>query len=163
MSVGDLVFWVIAIITVTSALMVIFSRNIFRAALLLIACFFSIACLYIMLSADFLAAVQVLIYVGAIGVLIIFAIMLTREIKRGNVSNRLSWPAMIMSLLLLAVMSASLLNTQWRLATLPPHESTTEGIGLKLYSLGGFVFPFEIASILLLVAIIGAIVLVREK
>lgn len=163
MAIADLVFWILAIITVVSALLVIFTRNIFRSALFLILAFFAIACVYILLSADFLAAVQVLVYIGAIGILIIFAIMLTREVQRANLPGKLSWPALIASLLLLVLISISLLNTTWRLAPQATYQETTRLIGERLYSVGGFVLPFEIASILLLAAIIGAIVLVREK
>jgi len=163
MALRDLVFWIVAIVTVGCALSVVFNRNIFRAALFLIVAFFSIAILYVLLAADFLAAVQVLIYVGAIGVLIIFAVMLTREIHRGNVSNKLSWVAFITSLFLFALISFSLMSTRWKVVALPAPVPTTEGIGMRLFTAGGFVLPFEIASALLLAAIIGAIVLVREK
>ncbi len=115
------------------------------------------------MSADFLAAVQVLVYIGAIGVLIIFAIMLTRELQRANTAGKYTWPALIASIFLLALISYSLLSTPWRLAKQTPFGPTTEAIGLKLFSAGGFALPFEIASVLLLAAIIGAIVLVREK
>lgn len=159
----DLIFWIVAIVIVGCTVSVIFTRNIFRAALFLIVAFFSIAILYVMLAADFLAAVQVLIYVGAIGILIIFAVMLTREIYRGNVPNRLSWTAFITSLFLFVLIAFSLMNTRWRIVALPAPVPTTEGIGMKLFSVSGFVLPFEIASVLLLAAIIGSIVLVREK
>lgn len=163
MALSDLIFWIVAIVTVGCALAVVFNRNIFRAALFLIVAFFSIAILYVLLAADFLAAVQVLIYVGAIGVLIIFAVMLTRDIHRGNVPNKLSWTAFITSLFLFVLIAFSLMNTRWRVVALPAPGPTTEGIGMRLYSAGGFVLPFEIASVLLLTAIVGAIALVREK
>lgn len=163
MGITDLIFWILAIVGIVSAILVIFTRNIFRSALFMILAFFTIACLYILLSADFLAAVQVLVYIGAIGILIIFAIMLTREVQRANLPGKLSWPALIASIILVVFLSVSILNTPWNLATVAPYGPTTENIGLKLYSTGGFILPFEIASVLLLAAIIGAIVLVREK
>ncbi|MBI2934890.1 MAG: NADH-quinone oxidoreductase subunit J [Chloroflexi bacterium] len=163
MAVSDLVFWVLAIVSVASALLMIFTRNIFRSALFLVVSFFAVAGLYILLSADFLAAVQVLVYVGAIGVLIIFAIMLTRELGRANRPGKTKWPALVATALLFGLLSFSILNTDWRVTPQPSFSPTTEALGLKLYSPGGFVFPFEIASVLLLAAIIGAIVLVRER
>ncbi|MBI4330687.1 MAG: NADH-quinone oxidoreductase subunit J [Chloroflexi bacterium] len=162
MAIADLVFWIMAIISVISAILVIFNRNIFRSALFLLLSFFAIAVFYILLSADFLAAVQVLVYVGAIGILIIFAIMLTREVQRANLPGKLSWAALAGCLLLLVLISVSLLSMPWRV-TQAPYRETTALLGEKLYSVGGFVLPFEIASVLLLAAIIGAIVLVREK
>ncbi|MDO8568635.1 MAG: NADH-quinone oxidoreductase subunit J, partial [Dehalococcoidales bacterium] len=82
-------FWILAIIGVFGALGVVLLRNVFRAALALVLCLLSVAGLYVTLSADFLAAAQILIYVGAISVLIILAIMMTRNIKDGNPSNKL--------------------------------------------------------------------------
>ena len=84
----DVAFWVLAVICVGAALAVVFVRDVFRAALFLILCFFTVAGIYITLNADFLAAVQVLIYVGAVSVLLIFAIMLTRDAKQGSPSGR---------------------------------------------------------------------------
>jgi len=78
----EVAFWIIAVLLVGSALAVVLLQNVFRAALLLIMCFFAVAALYITLHADFLAAVQVLVYAGAIGVLIIFAIMLTPDVQQ---------------------------------------------------------------------------------
>ena len=80
----DFAFWIMAIVVVAAALGVIFLRNVFRAALSLVLCFITVAGLYITLSADFLAAIQILVYVGAISVLIILAIMMTREVQQGS-------------------------------------------------------------------------------
>ena len=83
----DVVFWALAGLGVTSALAVVSQKDIFRAALFLIVTFLSVAGLFVLLNAEFLAMVQVLVYVGAISVLIIFAIMLTRNVYDGNQSN----------------------------------------------------------------------------
>ncbi len=163
MAIADLIFWLLAIVSVVSTLLVIFTRNIFRSALYLILSFFAIACVYILLSADFLAAVQVLVYIGAIGVLIIFAIMLTRELGRANQPGKLSIAALVGCAILLGLLCISVVNTSWPQVRQVTFGPTTEAIGLKLYSPGGFVLPFEIASVLLIAAIIGAIVLVKEK
>ena len=95
----DIAFWILAVVSVASALAVVLTRDLFRAALSLVLCFFTVAGIYATLSADFLAGAQVLIYVGAIGVLIIFAIMLTRDSRQGSPSGRLRLPALFIGLL----------------------------------------------------------------
>jgi len=159
----DIAFWVLAIIGVAAALAVVLLRDVFRAALSLILCFLTVAGLYVTLSADFLAAVQVLIYVGAISVLIILAIMLTREVQRGSPSGRLQIPALVVAILFLGVVSFTLINTPWQISGVPPLEPTTAALAVKLFGEGGFILAIEIAAVLLLAAILGAIVLVREK
>jgi len=89
----DIVFWVLAIVAVLAALAVLILRDVFRAAMALILLFLTIAAIYVTLSADFLAVVQILIYVGAISILIIVGIMLTQNVKQGNPSGRLVIPA----------------------------------------------------------------------
>lgn len=159
----DIAFWILAVVGVIAALAVVLLGDVFRAALSLVLCFLTVAGIYITLSADFLAAVQVLIYVGAISVLIILAIMLTREVQRGSPANRLRIPAFIVAILFFGGVTYALLNTTWQVSATPPLEPTTPAIAGLLFSEGGFILPVEIAPILLLAAIIGAIVLVREK
>lgn len=167
----ELAFWILALIMVGAALAVVLLRDIFRAALLLILCFFTVAGIYITLNADFLAAVQVLIYAGAIGILLIFAIMLTRNVREGNPFNRLSVPALILSLLILVTVIGVVVGTDWpsvaeapKAMEMPVGEPTTSYIAIALFDKdGGFVLPFEIASVLLLAALIGAVVLVRDR
>ncbi len=159
----DIAFWVLAIIGIVAALVVVLFRDVFRAALSLILCFLAVAGLYVTLSADFLAAVQILIYVGAISVLIILAIMLTREVQQGSLSNRLRIPAFVVAILFLGAMSFAMLKTPWQVVGIPPLEPTTAALAGKLFGEGGFILAVEIAAVLLLAAILGAIVLVREK
>lgn len=159
----EIAFWVLAIIGVAAALAVVLFRDIFHTALSLILCFLAVAGIYITLSADFLAAAQVLIYVGAISVLMILAIMLTREVQRGSLSNKLRIPAFVVSVLLLGVVGFAVVNTPWQVSVVPPLEPTTAALAGKLFGEGGFILAVEIAAVLLLAAIIGAIVLVREK
>ena len=156
-------FWILAIVGVLAALGVVLLRNVFRAALSLILCFLTVAGLYVTLSADFLAAVQILIYVGAISVLIILAIMMTREVQRGSPSNRLKIPAFVVAILFLGVLVFTVTNTPWQIASVPPVEPTTAALADRLFGKGGFILPVEIAPILLLAAILGAIVIAREK
>lgn len=159
----EIAFWVLAIIGIVAALAVVLLRNIFRAALCLVLCFLTVAGIYITLSADFLAAVQVLIYVGAISILIILAIMLTREVQRGSLSNKLRIPAFVVAILFLGAMGFAMLNTPWQVSVVLPLEPTTAALAVKLFGEGGFILAVEIAAVLLLAAILGAIVLVREK
>ncbi len=157
-------FWIVAVLSVGAALAVVLLRDIFRAALFLVLCFFTVAGVYITLNAEFLAAVQILIYVGAIAVLIIFAIMLTREPQRGSPSGRLRIPAFIIALLLLGAMVGSMLSVDaWHIATKMPEMVATGDIAQAIFSEEGFILPFEIAAVLLLAAVIGAIVMLREK
>jgi NADH-quinone oxidoreductase subunit J len=156
-------FWIMAVVAVISALGVVFLRNVFRAALSLVLCFITVAGLYITLSADFLAAVQILVYVGAISVLIILAIMMTREVPQGSPANRMKIPAFLVALVLLAVMIFTVTNTSWQIASERPLVPTTTPLALTLFSQSGFILPVEIAAMLLLAAILGAIVIAREK
>ena len=156
-------FWILAAVGILAALGVILMRNIFHAALSLILCFLTVAGIYVTLSADFLAAAQILIYVGAISVLIILAIMLTREVQRGSLSNKLQLPAFIVALLFLEVLVLTLINTPWQIAGTPPVAPTTPALATILFGEGGFILPVVIAALLLLSAILGAIVLAREK
>ena len=97
-------FWIVAAAVIGSALAVVLLRDIFRAALFLVLCFFTVAIIYVLLSADFLAGAQILVYVGAIAVLIIFAVMLTRDTQRGSPSGRFRLPALMVGLLFMAAM-----------------------------------------------------------
>jgi NADH-quinone oxidoreductase subunit J len=159
----EIAFWILAITAVVAALAVVRLRNIFRAALCLILCFLSIAGIFVTLSADFLAAVQVLINVGAIAILIILAIMLTREVERGSLSNKLQFPVLATCTLFLGIAVFVMVRTPWPVSDLPPVEPTTAELANKLFSEGGFILPVEIAAMLLLATIVGAIVIMREK
>ena len=140
--------------------MVIVVRNLLHAVLFLILSFVGIAGLYITLSADFVAVAQILIYAGAIAVLMIFAVMLTPRSSRDNADNMLQAPALVLSGLVAASIAFVALETDWREAGRGPFENTATTIGETL--IDPFVLPFEIASVLLTAAMIGAIVLVRE-
>jgi NADH-quinone oxidoreductase subunit J len=148
---------------VVAALGVVFIRNVFRAALTLILCFIAVAGLYVTLSADFLAAVQILVYVGAISVLIILAIMMTREVQRGSPVNKMEIPAAIVATVLLIILVYTVTNTPWKIAAEAPLSPTTVPLAARLFSENGFILPVEIGAVLLLAAIIGAIVITREK
>jgi NADH-quinone oxidoreductase subunit J len=158
----EIAFWALTVLIIGAALAVVLTRDLFRAALFLVGCFLAVAGIFVTLSADFLAAAQILIYVGAISVLIILAIMLTREVQRGNISNKLSGPALLVTLIITSVFSTVMLNTDWNISTEAPTEPTTGPLASSLFS-ESFVLPVEISAMVLLAAILGAIVLVREK
>jgi len=161
--VSEIIFWLLAIVTVGAALAVVILRDVFRAALSLVLLFMTVAVLYITLYADFLAVVQILIYVGAISVLIIVAVMLTRDVWHGSPTGKLRIPAIVVSLLLLGTMVFTVVTTKWQISDESPLQPTTMAIGNSLFSQGGYIMPVEISAVLLLAAILGAIVLIRDK
>ncbi len=173
----DAAFWIIALSAIGSSIAVVQTRDLFRAALFLAAAFLSIAGLFVMLRAEFLAVVQVLIYVGAISVLIIFAVLTTRDVEHGNPSNMLRIPAAILALLFLVVASLTVLNTDWNLlavseaAAMAQSSAAGSGAGdvvanpiprIAELLLQDYVLVFEVASVLLLATIVGALALVRR-
>jgi NAD(P)H-quinone oxidoreductase subunit 6 len=163
MSVSTAVFYLIALITVVSAGMVAFSRNIIYSAFSLLGTFMGVAGIYVFLGADFVAAVQVLIYVGGILVLILFAVMLTHRITDIEVTNRAAGriPALIIVGVLVYLLIETLRVTPWVKAKELVYAATTAKIGdLFLYT---YLLPFELASLVLLAAMIGAVVISRKE
>jgi NADH-quinone oxidoreductase subunit J len=181
----QIIFFIIAALIIGAALMVVSVRNIIHSALWLITSFFGVGALYLLLEAEFLAIAQVLIYVGAVSVLVLFAIMLTRHIT-GEGERQLYerwWVGLIIAGVLFAiVLTPTLLNQEWNtiaLATQP--EGVTEENEALLDTLAeqaadvagtrelGFAFmqeyllPFQAAAVLLLVALVGAIVIAYEE
>jgi len=154
-------FWLLAALTVGSALGVVAVRDLIRALVLLITSFLGVAGLYITLSADFVAVAQVLIYAGAISILLIFAIMLTPRASRDNAETFLQVPALLLAGLVAFTIGFISLQTDWPIAERGGFGETASAIGEAL--LDKYVLPFEMASVLLLVAMLGAIVLVRPE
>jgi NADH-quinone oxidoreductase subunit J len=163
MTFQSILFILIAAGTLGSALMVVTVRNLIHAALWLIASLAGIAIMFVFLSAGFLAIAQVVIYIGAISILIIFTIMLTRNvaIDPGRQLNS-TWPgALVISAALFAILV--LLLSQWSAMTaqapeLPERYDTLRLLGSALVAPNGYVLPFELASVLLLAALIGSII-----
>ena len=165
-------FWVIAALLVGSSLAVVLRRNIVHAALFLILVFGAASGIFILLNAEFIAIVQILIYAGAVTILILFAIMLTRNSmsRQSNPSNKQLWPAALVCLLLCASIIVAMFAQSSQLPTGATTSVADSGIGnvarigQLLYSPTGYsyVLPFEIASLVLLVAIVGAIAIGRE-
>ena len=126
----DVVFWFLAVLVVVGALGVVLIPDLFRAALLLVLVFVGVAGFFVLMSAEFLAVVQVLIYAGAVSILIIFGIMLTRDVQRGNLPNRWQIPAVLFSSLLLASLVVVAVGTDWELFSSldPVDESRAEAV-----------------------------------
>ena len=159
----DIAFWILAVVGVIAALSVVLQTNVFRAAMTLVLCFVAVAGIYITLSADFLAVVHILIYVGGISILIILAVMLTKDVTHGSPSNRLMIPAAVVALVFLGVMIYAFTSSPWVISNAAPVTPTTAALATRLLGSGGFILAVEVAATLLLAAILGAIVLVREK
>ncbi len=152
-------FWVLAATTVACAGMVAVVRELLQAVLFLALTFVGVAGIYIVLSADFVAVVQVLIYAGAISVLMLFAILLTPRSARDNAAVSYKAPISVVAGLVGAVVIFVALKTDWAKGDGDRFPSTATEIGRAL--LDPFVLPFEVASVLLVVAMVGAIILVR--
>jgi NADH:ubiquinone oxidoreductase subunit 6 (subunit J) len=159
-------FYVLATLMVLSALTVVLVPRVVHAALALVFFFFVIAGVYVLLQAEFIAATQVIIYVGAITVLFLFAIMLThRSYAPDSNPDNLQWPAAaLVALVTFGTLAFVLLRASFPTTTTDAPggiANVTETLGRLLMST--FLVPFEIAGLLLLVAMIGAIVIARES
>ena len=163
MNVATAVFYLICLVTVVSAGMVALSRNIIYSAFSLLGTFMGVAGLYIFLGADFVAAVQLLIYVGGILVLILFAVMLTHRITDVEITNRAAGriPALVLIGIFIVLLIQTVRETPWAKAKEVVYAATTAKIGdAFLYE---YLLPFELASLVLLGAMIGAVVLSRKE
>ena len=168
MDLGAIMFYLVAAITLVAALGVVTTRNVVYAALLLILALSLTGLVYLLLLADFLALVQILIYGGTVSVLLLFALMLTRP--QDNVAlNHRGWPlAVLGAVLLLGVLVFGAVATDWSAAGAVSGFGAGRGAyagqhgatGDELYST--WVVPFEIASVLLLVALLGALQIARS-
>jgi NADH-quinone oxidoreductase subunit J len=160
---SQIVFYFFAALTVGSAAMVVFARSLIRSAFALLFTFFGVAALYAYMGADFLAATQMVIYVGGILVLILFGIMLTHKLYDLNLKTG-SWqfvPALLAVLVVFGFLAFFMLHTKWFQGESVLSGPTTASIGMLLMQ--DFILPFEAASILLLVALIGAAMIVRRR
>jgi NADH-quinone oxidoreductase subunit J len=164
MDLFTIIFYVFAFVTLASASVVVFSKNIVRSAFALLFAFFGVAGLYILLTADFIAVTQLLIYVGGILVLVIFGVMLTSrqisvDMKSGTIQTL---PAVLITAALAGTLVGIFWSTDWRLTSQPSQlQATAPKIGEML--LTSYLLPFEIASVVLLVALIGAAMIARRE
>ena len=164
MDLNTIIFYFFAVVMLGAASIVVFSRNIVRAAFALLFAFFGVAGIYIFLFADFIAITQLLIYVGGIMVLILFGVMLTS--RQINVDAKTGTVQTLPAVLLAAVVGGGLLwvfwITDWKTnPAVPAGESTAAKIGELLLTV--YLLPFEVASVVLLVALIGAAMIARRE
>lgn len=155
-------FWIIAIIVTAGAFGAVTVTNLMHSVLLLAVTLIGLAGLYITLMADFVAAIQVMIYVGAVVIILIFGIML---IHRGNMfetnmPGRHLGIGTLASFTVAGLLIYAVSNTAWPLSTEAPAQQTVDTLAHSLFTV--FVVPFEVAGVLLLVAVIGAIILAKE-
>lgn len=162
---AQIAFWIFAILVVATALFAAVARKIVHAAFSLMATFFGVAGIYAILGSDFLAVTQVLVYVGGIMVLIVFGVLLTDRVPdEYRVAAPRRWlPAILAAVVAFAAIASALKATKWPgiPETLPAATTTVEGIGTAL--LTDYLIPFEFASILLLVVLVGAARLARGQ
>ncbi len=157
----NIIFYILAFFVVGSAAYTAISKNIVRCAFSLVFTFLGVAGLFLLLSADFLAATQMIIYVGGILVLILFAVMLSSRIKDVKISN-LSVGRIQGSLIvgfLAAILICIAVQAPWPSADIVEFKPSTVDIGNSLLST--YILPFEVISILILIGLIGAIVIAR--
>ncbi len=153
-------FWVLAITTIVCALMVVWVKELIQAVVFLALTFVGVAGIYIVLSADFVAVVQVLIYAGAVAVLMTFAVMLTPAADRRNSETAFRLPSYVLFGLMIAVTWFVATDTSWNIADRGAFAATAADLGRAF--LKPYVVPFEVASVLLMAAMVGAIVLTKE-
>jgi NADH-quinone oxidoreductase subunit J len=169
MTIQQVVFILISALTLVSAVVVVTDRNLFRAAIALMASFLGVAGLYILLEAGFLAAAQLLVYIGAISILMIFAIMMTRRLMQTSESPFNSQPRLLsfgVALFVVALMAVVIWNT-WPASEIGAPAVAGPAIlrggavelGKALVSPEAYVLPFEVVSVLLLAALVGAVVI----
>lgn len=163
MSLGTLAFYLLSGISVVGAAGVAFSRNIIYSALSLMISFTGVAGLYVLLNADFIAGVQVLLYVGGVLVLTLFAVMLTQGIQDVEVSNRsVGWPiALLITAGTFTLLYRAAMDATWWAGEGEEVASSVHAVGDLLLS--EYILPFEVASIVLLAVLVGAVVLTRKE
>ncbi len=160
-SIATVTFYAVLLVLLGTAILTVTVRNLFRSAIFLAFTLLGVSIVYFFLHAEFIAGVQILLYVGAIMTLVIFAIMLTAKIADPSVaqSNRQKLPVFILIVLLGFFLISAIVKTPWKIAATP---NMTNAVELGRALMGEFVFPFELISIVLLIALIGAVVVARS-
>jgi NADH-quinone oxidoreductase subunit J len=163
MSIYDFIFYLFATLTIVSALMVVSSDNIVRSAFYLLATFFGVSGIYVLLGADFVAVTQIMVYIGGILILLLFGVMLTSnitnvEIKKGTAKIL---PAVIGIGILLGAVMSIMTRTKWKLQLTEIPQTTSFELGKLLIT--DYVLVFELLGILLLIALIGAASMARRE
>ena len=162
---SHIIFLILSAIALVGGAGVVFSRKLFHAALFLVLSFIGVAGFYLMLGAEMLAMIQILVYVGAIAILIIFAIMLSQRIMSAEVrAENEQWLfALVTAAALFVVLAFILLSVSWPTAQADIPQDSIVQLGKALVEPDKFALPFEVASVLLLVALVGSVIIAREK
>ncbi len=160
-------FIIFSAMTLGGGVAVVTNRNLFRGTIWLMFSLFGVAGLFVLLSAPFLAAVQVLVYIGAIAILFTFAVMLTRSLTQLRVRYNRVWFNVIGAVLLFVLLMVGVIWPVWGsnpdlAQPVSPIVASTTDLGIALVDRDGLVLPFEVASLLLTAAMIGAIVIARD-
>jgi NADH-quinone oxidoreductase subunit J len=159
---GDALFWVLAAVMIGAGLLVVTMRDIIRCGLAMIVCFLALAGIYVLMGAPLLGAAQVIVYIGAISVLVLFAIMLTqtKDAPSRLVFQTQAVPAAIASVIVAVLIALAVAATDW--GELPQRvRLATSAMSRVLFD--RFTFPFEIVSVLLLAAVIGGVFLAKRE
>ncbi len=173
----QIIFIVASLLTLVTGFVVVTNRNLFHAALAMMASFLGVAALYVILDAGFLAAAQLLVYIGAISILIIFAIMMTRRLmSRTEASFNTQWGMALFTSLVAFALLIFVIGNFWPTTpaenqplasrTVVPDSlllDSTAALGRSFVNIDAFVIPFELASVLLLAALVGAILIAWPK
>lgn len=160
---ADGAFYFFALLILGCGFIVAFSRNIVHAGFALLGTFAGVAGLYALAAADFLAAAQILVYVGGVLIIILFAVMLTRGIQQVELTNLSIGviPSVTLALIILAILTIIAFQFPWQVQIPQETPPTTAQMGQAL--LTQYLVPFEIVSILLLAALVGSVMLVRKE
>ena len=159
---ADALFWILASLMIVSGLLVVTMRDIIRCGLAMIVCFGCLAGIYVIIGAPLVAAAQVIVYIGAISVLILFAIMLTqtKDAPSRLVFQTQAVPAAVASIVIAVVIALAIAATDWGEA---PQRARVATDALSALLFDQFVLPFEIVSVLLLAAVIGGVFLAKRE
>jgi NADH-quinone oxidoreductase subunit J len=158
----NLMFYVLSFCIIAGGIFVVSSRNLFHSAVFLVFTLFAVAGVFVMLHAYLLAAVQVLIYVGAVAMLMIFGVMLTSQLTNMRLRhvNEQVWPALAVCLFFLGFLVYGLWGAPFRVARAGAPADVSHAIGTLLMT--KYVLPFEVVSVLLLAALVGAVVIAKK-
>lgn len=162
---GQIAFLVIAALTVAAALAMVLARHIFHAILLMIAVFVGVAALYVLLGVSFMAGMQLFIYVGGVSVLAVLAIMVTRGFMGDRPRPaRSTYGAAVVAASVFGGLTWLILQVPWPSEPLvPAPQNDLAVLGQVLVSRAGYAVPFELASLLLFVVLLGALYIARER
>jgi len=158
-----LTFYVLSFCVIGGGIFVVSSRNLFHSAVFLVFTLFSVAGIFVLLNAYLLAAIQVLIYVGAVAMLMIFGVMLTTQLTNVRLRhvNEQVWPAFAVCLFFVGFVVYGLWDTPFKVSSAAPPAQVAHALGTLLMT--KYVLPFEIVSLLLLAALVGAVVIAKKE